>query len=58
VPASLLKTSSAGYADSFGNDFILRAACSVGTAEDYRPDYKDFAPEDMGLTLPAWPQER
>lgn len=37
---------------------MLLLLCSVGTAEDYRPDHQQFEPADMGLPLPAWPQER
>jgi len=31
---------------------------SVGTSEDWRDDYKQIAPSDMGAELPMWPGER
>jgi hypothetical protein len=31
---------------------------SAGTSEDWRPDYKDFAPAVLGENLDAWPGER
>jgi hypothetical protein len=31
---------------------------SAGTAEDWREDYKNFVPADLGKVLPEWPNER
>lgn len=31
---------------------------SAGTAEDYRPDYGELLPSDLGAALPDYPQER
>ena len=31
---------------------------SVGTSEDWRDDYKQISPSDMGANLPMWPGER
>src|SRR5258708_612099 len=31
---------------------------SAGTAEDWRPDYRQFNPQDLGTSLSCWPGER